>query len=137
MTSGDQPAAETQQGRRLAVSRTIMGAVLAAALSVSTGAAAQDWPTRPITMIVPFAAGGGLDLAARLMAQRIGEVLGQTVVIENVGGAGGMVGSARVAKAAPDGYTFIFGNSGTHAANQTLYKKPLYDASTDFAPVIL
>jgi tripartite-type tricarboxylate transporter receptor subunit TctC len=114
-----------------------VAAVLAAVLSLTTGAAAQDWPTRPITMIVPFAAGGGLDLAARIMAQRIGEVLGQTVVIENVGGAGGMVGSARVAKAAPDGYTFVFGNSGTHAANQTLYKKPLYDASTDFAPVIL
>jgi tripartite-type tricarboxylate transporter receptor subunit TctC len=88
-------------------------------------------------MIVPFAAGGGLDLAARSMAPRIGEILGQTVVIENVGGAGGMVGSSRVAKAAPDGYTFAFGNSGTHAANQTLYKKPLYDAATDFEPVIL
>ena len=106
-------------------------------LTITTSAVAQDWPTRPITMIVPFAAGGGLDVAARNLAQRIGEILGQTVVIENVGGAGGMVGSARVAKAAPDGYTFVFGNSGTHAANQTLYKKPLYDAASDFAPVIL
>lgn len=122
--------------RRDTLPRTI-GAVLAALLTVSTGAVAQDWPTRPVTMLVPFAAGGGLDVTARNLAQRIGEVLGQTVVIENVGGAGGMVGSARVAKAPPDGYTFVFGNSGTHAANQTLYKKPLYDASTDFEPVIL
>jgi tripartite-type tricarboxylate transporter receptor subunit TctC len=119
------------------MTRTFRGALLGGLLAASTGAAAQDWPTRPVTMVVPFAAGGGLDVAARNLAQRIGEVLGQSVVIENVGGAGGMIGSARVAKAPPDGYTFVFGNSGTHAANQTLYKKPLYDAAADFEPVIL
>jgi tripartite-type tricarboxylate transporter receptor subunit TctC len=119
------------------MTRTLWGALLGGLLAASTGAAAQDWPTRPVTMVVPFAAGGGLDVAARNLAQRIGEVLGQSVVIENVGGAGGMIGSARVAKAPPDGYTFVFGNSGTHAANQTLYKKPLYDAAADFEPVIL
>jgi tripartite-type tricarboxylate transporter receptor subunit TctC len=113
----------------------IVGLLAAGLLAGS--ASAQDWPARPVTMIVPFAAGGGLDVAARNLATRIGEVLGQTVVIENVGGAGGMIGASRVAKATPDGYTFVFGNSGTHAANQTLYKKPLYDATTDFEPVIL
>jgi tripartite-type tricarboxylate transporter receptor subunit TctC len=71
------------------------------------------------------------------MAQGLSEVLGQQVIIENVGGAGGMTGATRVAKAAPDGYTFMLGNTGTHAHNQTLYKKPLYNAATDFAPVAL
>lgn len=67
-------------------------------------AAAQSWPTRPLTMVVPFAAGGGTDVLGRIVGRRLSEVLGQQVIIENVGGAGGMVGSARVAKAAPDGY---------------------------------
>jgi tripartite-type tricarboxylate transporter receptor subunit TctC len=89
---------------------------------------AQNYPTRPITMIVPFAAGGPLDAIGRLLTPRLSEVLGQQVIIENVSGAGGMSGVSRVAKAAPDGYQFILGNIGTHAYNQTLYKKPLYDA---------
>jgi tripartite-type tricarboxylate transporter receptor subunit TctC len=98
-------------------------------------AAAQDWPTRPITLIVPFAAGGGVDASARLQALAIGEILGQTVVVENVGAAAGTVGSARVAKAAPDGYTMLIGNSGTHAYSQSLYKRKPYDTLTDFEPV--
>ncbi len=98
-------------------------------------AAAQDFPTRPLTLVVPFAAGGGVDVSARIQAQRMGELLGQTIVIENVGAAAGMAGGARVAKAPPDGYTFEIGNVGTHAYNQTLYKKPLYNAVTDFTPV--
>ena len=97
--------------------------------------AAQDWPARPITLVVPFAAGGGVDVSARIQAQRMGELLGENIVIENVGAAAGMAGGARVAKAAPDGYTFEIGNVGTHAYNQTLYKKPLYNAVTDFTPV--
>ena len=117
--------------------RTIIGAVFGAALALSPHALAQDWPARPVTMVVPFAAGGGLDVAARILGQRMSELAGQQIVIENIGGAGGMIGSNRVARAASDGYTFIFGNSGTHAGNQSLYKKPLYDAATDFAPVIL
>src|SRR4029077_14488440 len=98
-------------------------------------AAAQEWPTRPITLIVPFAAGGGIDVSARIQAQRMGELLGQSIVIENVGAAAGMAGSARVAKAAPDGYTLLIGNTGTHAYSQALYKKLPYDAAKDFEPV--
>jgi tripartite-type tricarboxylate transporter receptor subunit TctC len=98
-------------------------------------ARAQDYPARPLTLVVPFAAGGGIDVTARIQGQRMGELLGQTVVIENVGAAAGMAGGARVAKAAPDGYTFEIGNVGTHAYNQTLYKKPLYSSVNDFTPI--
>jgi len=96
---------------------------------------AQDWPTRPVTMIVPYAAGGPVDTLGRILGARLGEALGQQVIVENVGGAGGMTGSSRVAKAPPDGYTFLMGGSAVLALNQTLYKHPLYDAATDFAPV--
>jgi tripartite-type tricarboxylate transporter receptor subunit TctC len=109
-----------------------------AALSVLAGAAqAQNYPTHPITMVIPFAAGGPTDVLGRIMAQRMGELLGQQIVVENVGGAGGMTGSKRVADAAPDGYTMLIGTVGTHAQGQTLYKKPLYNAATDFTPVAL
>jgi len=97
--------------------------------------AAQDWPARPITLVVPFAAGGGVDVSARIQAQRMGELLGQQIVVENVGAAAGMAGGQRVAKATPDGYTLLIGNTGTHAFNQILYKKPLYNAVTEFEPV--
>src|SRR5437868_6592397 len=80
-------------------------------------AIAEPWPARPLTMIVPFGAGSGVDVLARVIAVAMAEKLGQTVVVENVGGAGGMTGTARVAKAAPDGYTFVLGNVGTHAQN--------------------
>ena len=85
--------------------------ITAAAVVVAVGghAAAQEWPTRPITLIVPFAAGGGIDVSARIQAQRMGELLGQSIVIENVGAAAGMAGGARVAKAPPDGYTLLIG----------------------------
>src|SRR4029450_1210002 len=111
--------------------------IAAAAIMIALGGnlAAQDWPTRPITLIVPFAAGGGIDVSARIQALRMGELLGQSIVGENVGAAAGMIGGQRVAKAEPDGYTLLIGNSGTHAYNQTLYKKPLYNAATDFQPV--
>jgi tripartite-type tricarboxylate transporter receptor subunit TctC len=112
-------------------------AIIAASLAFGTGVQAEDWPTRPLTMINPFAAGGPNDVLARLFAQRMGEILGQTIIIENVGGAGGMNGADRVAKAAPDGYTFLQGTVGTQAQNQTLFKKPAYDSTTDFAPVAL
>ncbi|MBI3433870.1 MAG: tripartite tricarboxylate transporter substrate binding protein BugD [Proteobacteria bacterium] len=97
--------------------------------------AAQEWPTRPVTLVVPFAAGGGIDASARIQAIRMGEILGQTIVIENIGGAAGMAGAARVAKAAPDGYAMVIGNVGTHAYSQTLYKRPLYHAAGEFAPI--
>jgi tripartite-type tricarboxylate transporter receptor subunit TctC len=102
-----------------------------------TPAAAQDWPTRPVVLVVPFAAGGPADAVGRILASGLSESLGHEVIVENIGGGGGMVGSARVAKAAPDGYQLVLGNMGTHAANQTFYKTPLYNAATDFAPVAL
>ena len=107
------------------------------ALTLTTAAKAEEWPVRPITMINPFAAGGPNDVLARLFAQRMGEILGQPIIIENIGGAGGMNGADRVAKAAPDGYTFLLGTVGTQAQNQTLYKKPAYNSTTDFAAVAL
>jgi tripartite-type tricarboxylate transporter receptor subunit TctC len=100
-------------------------------------AVAQEWPSRPVTLVVPFAAGGPIDTIGRILATRLAELLGQQVIVENVGGAGGMTGTARVAKATPDGYQVVLGNVGTHAGNQTLYRHPLYNAATDFAPVIL
>jgi tripartite-type tricarboxylate transporter receptor subunit TctC len=109
------------------------GALLAATLQ----AAAQNFPSRPLTMIIPFAAGGPTDVLGRVVGQRMSEILGQQVVIENIGGAGGMTGSKRVADAAPDGYNFVVGTVGTHAQSQTIYKKPLYNSATDFTPVAL
>jgi tripartite-type tricarboxylate transporter receptor subunit TctC len=114
-----------------------LAVAITAGLQCVGPALAQEWPTRPVTMVVPFAAGGPADTVGRILAPRLSELLGQQVVIENVGGAGGMAGASRVAKAAPDGYQFVLGNVGTHAANQTFYKAPLYNAATDFAPVML
>ena len=99
-------------------------------------AAAQSWPARPLSMVVPFAASGGTDVLGRIVGRRLSEILGQQVIVENVGGAGGMVGSARVAKAPPDGYQFVLG-SRADAINQTLYKNPLYNFAIDLAPVVL
>lgn len=109
-----------------------------AALVVATGAAsAAPWPTRPVTMVVPFAAGGPTDVVGRILAGRLSEILKQQVIVVNVGGAGGMTGAARVAKARPDGYEVLLGTVGTQAYSQSLYKAPLYNANTDFAPVVL
>src|SRR5258705_13005026 len=112
-----------------------MGKLALAALIVlvpGSPAAAQDWPTRPITMVVPFPAGGPIDFIGRLMAHRLSERLGQQVIVENVGGAGGMNGAARVAKAAPHGSIVLFGNQGTHTFSQFLHKKPLYNPAPHF-----
>lgn len=117
--------------------KVVTALVTLASLAATTDVEAQQWPTRPLTMINPFAAGGPNDVLARLFAQRMGEILGQSIIIENVGGAGGMNGADRVAKAAPDGYTFLQGTVGTQAQNQTLFKKPAYNSTTDFAPVAL
>ena len=114
--------------------KVLLAAAFAALVSAGH-ATAQDFPTRPVTMVVPFAAGGPQDTIGRVIAQRMSELLGQQVVVENVGGAGGMTGSKRVADAKPDGYTMVLGSVGTHAQNQTLYKKPLYNVETDFTPV--
>ena len=112
-------------------------AVLAGLLGFAASASAQNYPDRPVTMIIPFAAGGPTDVLGRIVGARMSDLLGQQVVIENVGGAGGMTGSKRVADARPDGYTFGIGTVGTHAQGQTLYKKPLYNSQTDFTPVAL
>jgi tripartite-type tricarboxylate transporter receptor subunit TctC len=105
------------------------------ALAAAAPAAAQDWPTRPLTMVVAYAPGGPSDVVSRILAPGMSEALGQSIVIENVVGAGGMVGAARVARAAPDGYQILAGAAGMLAQNQTLYKHPLYNSLTDFAPV--
>lgn len=117
----------------------IVGAALLAGAAPSATAqqAAADWPTKPITLIIPYAAGGPVDTIGRIMAVRMGELLGQQIIVENAGGAGGMTGSARVAKAAPDGYTLLLSGSAVLAINQTLYKRPLYNSLTDFEEVAL
>jgi tripartite-type tricarboxylate transporter receptor subunit TctC len=100
-------------------------------------AQAQDWPTRPITLVVPFAAGGPVDTIARIVSARMSELLGQQMVVENVGGAGGLTGAARVAKAAPDGYTVLLSGSAVLAQNPQMQKTPPYNAVADFAHATL
>jgi len=115
----------------------IMSVIVADLSARSAGAQAEDWPTHPITLVVPFSAGGSSDTIGRIIADGISSNLRQPVIVENVAGAGGMVGGNRVAKATPDGYQFVIGNVGTFAQSQWLYKAPLYNAVTDFAPVAL
>ena len=117
--------------------RTIVAATVVFFLVPVGWVKAEEWPTRAITMVVPYAAGGPVDTIGRVLAARLSEILGQQVVIENAGGAGGMTGAARVAKSAPDGYTVLLSGSAVLAINQTLYKKPLYNAVTDFEHVVL
>lgn len=108
---------------------------LAAALSVSAPALAQDsYPSKPITMIVPFAAGGSSDVIARLVGDEMGRALGQRIVMENMGGAGGATALTRASRAEPDGYTIVIGNSGTNAASYTIYPDLKY-TNADFAPI--
>jgi tripartite-type tricarboxylate transporter receptor subunit TctC len=109
-----------------------------ASLTAATPAAAQSaFPSRPVTLVVPFPAGGSTDLVARLIASRMTGVLGQQIVVENRGGAGGNLGSAAVARAEPDGYTILMGTVATHALNPALQKKMPYDAVKDFTPISL
>jgi tripartite-type tricarboxylate transporter receptor subunit TctC len=117
-------------------------ALLRDAIAIGFGLAlapaeAETWPTRPMTMVVPVAAGGTADPIARVLAAGLSQQLGQQVIVENVGGAGGMTGTNRVAKGAADGYQFVFGTSGSFAQSQTFYKHPLYNTVTEFAPVAL
>ena len=102
------------------------------ATALAGPASAQSLPKRTLTLVVPFAAGGPSDVAGRLVAQALSEVLGQNVVVENPVGAGGTVGSLRVSKSTPDGSQFVIGNSGTHAWSQSLYKNPPYNTLADF-----
>jgi tripartite-type tricarboxylate transporter receptor subunit TctC len=111
-------------------------AIALVAATFITAASAQTYPARTINMIVPFAAGGPTDIIARIMADHMTRSLGQTIVVENVAGAGGTTASLRVAKSTPDGYTIMMGNLGTHSASVGLYPKLPYDPRTDFEPVI-
>src|SRR5262249_27678843 len=113
----------------------LITALLAAAAPAA--APAQDWPNRPITLIVPFAAGGAFDVMARVFTPYLTQILAKQVIVETAGAAAGIVGTSRVAKATPDGYTVLFGTVGTHAYNPSLYKKLPYNAVSDFAPVAL
>ena len=115
--------------------RSLALVALAFPLALPLAVQAQAFPARPVTLVVPFPAGGPSDALARAIAQPMGRSLGQPVVIENVAGAGGTIGLAKVAKAAPDGYTLGFGTIGTHVANVALYKKLPYDPVADFRPI--
>ena len=111
-------------------------AYLIGALILFTSAArADDYPSRAITLVVPYAAGGGNDVMARIVAEKMSRSLGQQIVIENKGGAGGSIATRQVAKAAPDGYTLGLSGTGTHAINPTLYANVGYDPRKDFAPI--
>jgi tripartite-type tricarboxylate transporter receptor subunit TctC len=116
------------------VIRTLV-AVTALAAIAAMPAAAQDFPTRPPILVVPYAAGGPADIVTRIVVPKMSEVLGQQIVVENIPGAGGMTGAARVARAAPDGYQFLMGPAGVMTQNQSLYSHPLVDGATDFAAI--
>jgi tripartite-type tricarboxylate transporter receptor subunit TctC len=112
------------------------GALAALCLLLATlTAAAQDYPARPITLIVPFPAGGGVDAVARIVADKLSRALGQPIVIDNRGGAGGVIGTRLAARAAPDGYTLVMSHTGTTSINPTLYANPGYDPRKDFTPI--
>jgi tripartite-type tricarboxylate transporter receptor subunit TctC len=103
----------------------------------AAGAAAQSWPAKPVRLMVPFPPGGSTDIIARIVAQKLGDRLGQPFVIENRGGAGGTLGTAQVAKSAPDGYSLVLGTTSTHVVAPSVFKQPGYDPVKDFAPISL
>src|SRR6476646_2222529 len=113
--------------------RTALGAMIG--LVAVRGAQAQSFPSRPITIVVPYPAGGPVDVTARLIAHSVGDTLGQPMLVDNRGGGAGVIGSVAVARAEPDGHTLILGTNQTHATNQSLLKNCPYDAVTDFSPV--
>jgi tripartite-type tricarboxylate transporter receptor subunit TctC len=115
--------------------KKVVLALAAVAGLAATGAQAQNYPTRPITMIVPFAAGGPTDVIARIVSDHMSRTLGQQIVIENVAGAGGTTGITRAAQSQPDGYTIMMGHMGTHGAAPALYPNLKYDPAKDFAPI--
>jgi tripartite-type tricarboxylate transporter receptor subunit TctC len=114
--------------------RTLLGAVCAL-LAACAFASAENYPSHPITVVVPFPAGGPSDVVARIVTEHMGKLLGQTMVIENVGGAGGTIGSARVAAAAPDGYMLLAGSMGSHVSAPVLTPNVKYDSGRDFVPI--
>lgn len=112
-----------------------MFAVALAALTLAGPAQAQEWPNRPLTMVVPFAAGGPMDALARILQPTLAAALGQTIVIENQPGGGGTTASLRVSQAAPDSHVFVLASIGTHAIGYSMHKKPAYHPANDFQPV--
>jgi tripartite-type tricarboxylate transporter receptor subunit TctC len=132
------PAGDRDMPARLDVLAAVAATVIAAAVTASmlVPAVAQDkYPSRPVTMIVPFPAGGGVDAMGRIVADKLSAALGQQVVVDNKGGAAGVIGTRLAAKAAPDGYTLVMATSGTTLINPTLYASPGYDPRKDFAPI--
>lgn len=125
---------KSRMTRRLALAIAAIGLWVGSSVAQ---AQAQTWPARPVTMIVPFAAGSGTDQLARALAQDLGERLGQQFVVDNRAGAGGNVGAAAVANAAPDGYTILFGTPGPLANNKLMYKSLPFDPEQAFAPIVL
>jgi tripartite-type tricarboxylate transporter receptor subunit TctC len=123
--------------RRNAVRRISLGLALWAAIGCITAASAQTYPNKPITLIVPFAAGGPLDFVARSLSERLSAGLGQPIVIDNRVGAGGNIGTAAAAQAAPDGYTLLFVLSGTLVANPAVFDKLPFNAEKSFEPISL
>jgi len=123
--------------RRLALTLALMLALALGASAAAPLALAQSYPSRPVTLVVPFPPGGGTDTGARVIAEQLSRRWGQTVIVENKGGAAGQIGADQVAKAKPDGYTLLLGNIGTQAINPSLYAKLPYDPDKAFAPVSL
>ncbi|NUB46623.1 tripartite tricarboxylate transporter substrate binding protein [Fertoebacter nigrum] len=119
------------------VTRRAVLAVSALFLAAAAAPAAAEYPESPVTLVIPFAAGGSTDVVGRIVAERMGAELGQQVIVQNVGGAGGSLGAGQVAQAEPDGYTILMGTVATHALNPLILKQKPYDAVTDFAPVSL
>ena len=117
------------------ITRHAVALMALVAAGAAPAAAQTDFPTQPVTMVVPFAAGGSTDLVARIVAQRMSQELGQQVLVDNRGGAGGMLGATAVAQAQPDGYTILMGTIATHALSASLYANPPFDPVADFAPV--
>jgi tripartite-type tricarboxylate transporter receptor subunit TctC len=133
------PTLHCKPNRALALAKSAQSAIfsIATAMACVAGAQAQTtpWPTKPVTVVVPFAPGGGTDIGARIVAQKLSQLWGQSVVVDNRGGAGGNLGLDIVARAKPDGYTLLVGNVGTQSINPTLYKKLSYNPDTSFVPI--
>lgn len=127
----------SRRGFKMRLLRRLIAATVLLAGPLHVAAAAQEFPSRYITAIVPFGPGNSVDIVGRLLTARMSELLGQQIIVENIGGAGGSIGTTRAARSAPDGYTIVVGGTDTFAQNQSLNEKPNYHPATDFAPIVL
>jgi len=132
---GDHQIGRHRSKMRVVAVKSALALTVIMLMATTPIAAAEDYPTRPITLVVGYAAGGGNDIMARVAAEKMSPLIGQQIVIENRGGAGGSIATRAVAKAAPDGYTLVIGGTGTLAINPTLYSNVGYDPRKDFAPI--